>query len=47
MKYAIIIGQNGGYQTHTGNIDNLDLPEGAEIYEDRGDFERRLNELRE
>lgn len=46
MKYAIIVGENGGYQTHTGNVENVELPDSAEIYDDAETFESRLDELR-
>lgn len=46
MKYVVIVGESGGYQTHTGNIENLNLPDAAEIYDDQEKFENRLDELR-
>lgn len=45
MTYVIIVGENGGYQTHTGNMENIELPDSAEIYTDPDAFEDRLAEL--
>lgn len=45
MKYVVIVGEHSGYQTHVGNVDNLDLPDSAEIYNDAEELENRLREL--
>ena len=45
MKLAVIVGDNGGYQTHSGDMENIELPDSAEIYDDPDAFEDRLAEL--
>lgn len=46
QKFAVIPESGGGgYQTHVGNLDVLNLPDNAEIYDGIDSFDARLSEL--
>ena len=45
MTY-VLVPQGDGYIAHTNvNIDSMSLPDEAEVYDDRGDFEDRLTDF--
>jgi len=48
MMYVVVPGDNGGYQTHVGPdhvIDDLSLPDKAEMFDNPSDFSNRLSEI--